>query len=138
MILPPELAHKLRQTLTEYEEEQKMSYISSIEQIAIKEGLQKGMEQGLQQGLQQDLQQGIEQGILQKAQEDILEVLTVRFGEVAQRLSEVVGNLTDATMLKILHRQAITIESLDKFEQVLESLPADMPPQVQASPDLDD
>jgi hypothetical protein len=126
MILPPELAYKLRQTLTEYEEEQKMNYISSIEQIAIKEGLQK------------DLQKGVEQGILQKAHEDILEVLTVRFEEVPQELSKVISNLTDASVLKMLLRQAITIESLAKFEQVLEDLQADALSQTQASPDLDD
>jgi hypothetical protein len=115
MILPPELAQKLRQTLTKYEEEQKMTYISSIERIAIEEGLQ--------------------QGTVQKAQEFILEVLTVRFGEVPQELSEAVNNLTDATILKTLHRQAIIIESLSKFEQVLEGLLADAPSQAQTSPD---
>ena len=122
MILPPELAYKLRKTLTEYEEEQKMSYITSIEQLAIQEGLQ----------------QGIEQGILQKAQEDILEVLSIRFGEISQRLSETINNLTDATVLKSLHRQAITVESLTKFEQILESLFTDTSSQAQASSDLND
>jgi hypothetical protein len=41
MVLPKELAHTFRQELHAYEEERKMRYVTSIEQLAIEEGQQQ-------------------------------------------------------------------------------------------------
>jgi hypothetical protein len=101
MALPPELAYKFTERLTEYEEEHKMTYITSVERI------------------------GIEKGILQKAREDIIEVLSVRFEAVPQTLIEVIETITDPAVLKWLHRQAITIESTAEFKKILDKALAD-------------
>jgi len=77
-----------------------MTYITSVERIGIKKGIQ--------------------QGILQKAQEDIVEALTIRFEEAPQALVEAVNTITDTTVLKTLHQQAITVESIAQFKQVLD------------------
>jgi hypothetical protein len=113
MALPPELSYRFSERLNEYEEEQKMTYITSIERI------------------------GIEKGILQKAREAIIEVLTVRFEETPQALVEVINTITDTAVLKTLHRQAITVESIAQFKQVLDKALADNPIQAQtpATPD---
>ncbi len=50
MRLPKELQVQLRQDLHTLEEESKMTYVTSIERLAIEEGMQKGMEKGMQQG----------------------------------------------------------------------------------------
>ncbi|NCW77439.1 MAG: cytosolic protein, partial [Oxalobacteraceae bacterium] len=47
-----------RQDLNTLEEESKMVYITSIEQLAKEEGMQAGMEKGMQQGMQQGLLKG--------------------------------------------------------------------------------
>ena len=83
MRLPKELQTQFRQDLNTWEEESKMAYISSIEQMAIEEGLQKGMQQGLVAGKVQALTR----------------LLAVRFGElpawVYERLARADENTLD-------------------------------------------
>ena len=40
-----------------------MQYVSSIERMAIEQGMQKGIQQGMQKGIQQGMQKGIQQGM---------------------------------------------------------------------------
>jgi len=68
MQLPDRLKHQLWQNIQQLEQEQKMAYVSSIEEI----GIQKGMQQGLSQGRQLGRQDG-EATALQR-------LLTKRFG----------------------------------------------------------
>ncbi|MBX3061260.1 MAG: hypothetical protein KF770_32795 [Anaerolineae bacterium] len=42
MTLPPELAQAFRTNLHRFEEDKKVEFISSVERMAIEEGLQKG------------------------------------------------------------------------------------------------
>ena len=95
MALPPELTQKLEVRLIEYEEKQKMTYITSIERI------------------------GIEKGMLQNARESVLEVLKIRFEQVPPALVERIKMLDDAAVLKRLHRQSIIVESIQNFQQML-------------------
>jgi hypothetical protein len=53
MTLPQELAQTFRREMYAYEEERNMTYVTSIERLAIEEGRQIGLAEGLQQGLQQ-------------------------------------------------------------------------------------
>lgn len=50
MVLPAELEQQFLQTITTYEEEMKMPYISSAERFGIQKGLEQGLKQGLEQG----------------------------------------------------------------------------------------
>jgi hypothetical protein len=124
MALPPELDYKFNERLTQYEEEQKMSYITSVERIAVEKGREEGLEQGL------------EQGMLQKAREMVIEVLKIRFEDVPQKLIETIDGATDSAMLTILHRQAITVESVAKFEEILKHLLIDAGHQTEKGPEL--
>ncbi len=83
-----------------------MPYVTSIEQI--------GIEKGIQQGLQK--------GILQTARKSIIQVLGIRFGEIPQPLAAAIDKIDDASRLEMLHKKAITIESIEKFEQILNDL----------------
>jgi predicted transposase YdaD len=58
MRLPEHLKQALWQNIYVLEENEKMRYVSSVEQIGIEKGMQLGRLQGVQQGMQQGMQQG--------------------------------------------------------------------------------
>ncbi len=70
MSLPKDEEQQLRQSIADLEEETGMRYISSIERLAIEEGVQQGM------------QQGVQQGRLEGMSEVLARQLARRFGEV--------------------------------------------------------
>ncbi|MEO0319010.1 MAG: hypothetical protein RL404_2687 [Pseudomonadota bacterium] len=51
MKLPKDSETRFRQTVATMEEEAKMRYVTSIERLAIEEGMAKGVQQGMQQGM---------------------------------------------------------------------------------------
>jgi len=104
MALPAELEQQLDNTLTDYEETKKMAYITSME----RRGIGIGIEQGLQKG------------ILQKAYEDVIEVLKIRFGKIQRAVAEAIRKIDDVAKLTKLHQKAITVESVEQFKQLLE------------------
>lgn len=106
MALPPDLEQQLDQTITEYEEAQKMTFMIYRER--------KGYERGLEEGMQQAQQQ-----VLQTAREDVVEVLQIRFGKLPHNLTEKLTQLNQLALLKTLHKQAVTIGSVALFEQFL-------------------
>lgn len=76
---------------------------------------------------------GIEKGILQKAREDVIEVLAIRFEDVLEALVEAINTLDDADILKTLHKQAVIVEFIEQFTQDMDNLLADKSDQDQAS-----
>ena len=66
-------------------------------------------------------QQGIEQGGRQRAIEDILEVLEIRFDlSEAHPLSSRIAAIDDLQRLKQLLRSAVQVSSLKAFQQILD------------------
>ena len=106
MRLPKELQKQLREDLNVLEEESKMVYVTSIEQLAKEEGMQKGLQEGMQQGMQQGVQQGIRQGRLEGKLQLLERQLTQRFGELpnwvrdrlAQSEEKTLDSWTDAVL----------------------------------------
>lgn len=82
-----------------------MTFITSIEEIGIEKGIQ--------------------QGILQKAREDVIEVLEIRFEDVPETLVEAINSLDDTDILETLHKQAVIVESIEQFTQNMDNLLAD-------------
>ena len=99
MKLPEELTRQLKKRITEYEEEQKMPYVTSIERMGI--------------------EQGLKLGILKKAREAILNVLQVRFPNISPPASlvQMIQGIDKEDVLDTLHKQSITAESIPTFEQ---------------------
>jgi hypothetical protein len=95
--LPPAAEQKLRQEIYEYEEGQKMPYISSWERMSREEGLQKGLQEGLQRGLQQGLQQGQIEG----KREVVTMLLRQRLGNLSQAAERRIQKLTLAQLNKL-------------------------------------
>jgi len=80
-----------------------MRFLSRIEEDAIEEGIQRG----------------IQRGILQTRRGDVIEVLEMRFQEVPPEFSEALNKINDVSILKQLHRQAITVSSILEFQQLI-------------------
>lgn len=99
MTLPDELQRSFEEQLTRYQEERKMPLLSRMELRA--------------------MQKGIEQGSLQNARESVLEVLDIRFEVVPPELIEAINEIEDTSFLKQLLRDAIAVDSLEAFQQLL-------------------
>ncbi|MBD2541765.1 transposase [Coleofasciculus sp. FACHB-SPT36] len=100
MVLPEELQFGFEETLSRYEEERRMPFITPIER------------------------RGIRKGILQNSRENIIEVLETRFETVPSSIVESVTSIEDPALLKQLHRRAITISSVEEFQQAIAQLPS--------------
>ena len=68
------------------------------------------------------LKQGIEQGGRERAVEDLLDVLEIRFGLAASEpLADRIGAIDDVQRLKQLFRAAIQVPSLETFRNLLDA-----------------
>ena len=66
-------------------------------------------------------EKGIEQGSRERAIEDLLDVLEIRFGLAASDpLAAHIGSIDDVQRLKQLHRAAIQVPSLEAFRPLLD------------------
>jgi hypothetical protein len=93
MTLPKELAETFDTEVINYEE-QAMPFITGIER----------------------------RGMLKNQRENVIDVLQTRFGEVPADFIAAINDLDEISVLKELHREAVTINSLEEFEQILQSL----------------
>ena len=98
MVLPAELTQAFKIAAREYEEEKKMQYISSLEQLAIAEGS------------------------LKTQREDVVKVLNLRFGNITDSIVEQLDGIEDVTVLESLLEKAVTTVSLEEFQQFLPSV----------------
>ena len=103
MTLPEELEQSFTIEITDYEEEKKMPYITPLERFAKERGRAEGLTQGLTQG------------IIENCRESTLEILETRFDSVPASLVDTINQINNEEVLKILHKRAITIASLEEF-----------------------
>ncbi len=70
---------------------------------------------------EQGIEQGIEQGGRERAVEDLLDVLAIRFGLAASDpLANRIAAIDDVQRLKQLHSAAIQVPSLEAFRNLLD------------------
>ncbi|PNW40593.1 UNVERIFIED_CONTAM: hypothetical protein BEN50_14725 [Euhalothece sp. KZN 001] len=105
MRLPQDLEVAFEQEIEQFEEETRMSYMTSWERRGREKGRQEGKEEGIQEGIQQGIQ----------------EILDTRFGEVEESLMNSVREINEISRLKTLLRQATTVNSLQEFQSLLGS-----------------
>jgi flagellar biosynthesis/type III secretory pathway protein FliH len=86
MLLPKGLEKTLWNELKIFEEERKVTYVTTGERI----GFEQGMQQGVQQGIQQGVQQGVQQGELTI----VLRLLTRRVGGIAPDIEAKIRTLS--------------------------------------------
>ena len=101
-----------------------MRFVSSLEKLAIKKGMEQGIEQGVQQGIQQGIQQGMQQGMQQGRVEGSLyilrQLLERRFGPLPAWAE---SRLMTATQPDI-EAWTATFIGANSIEEVLGSVPA--------------
>jgi predicted transposase YdaD len=61
----------------------------------------------------------IERGELRNARKFVLEVLITRFGDISPLITVVIDQIEDLDVLRTLHREAVTADSLASFEYTL-------------------
>ena len=71
-------------------------------------------EEAMEAGIQQERQQ-----TLQVVRENVIEILQMRFQEVPPELNEALNKINDVSILKQLHRQAITVSSISEFQKLI-------------------
>ncbi len=68
------------------------------------------------------IEKGMQQGSIQTARESVIDSLEVRFEVVPESLVKKINGISDPSILRILHRQAIKVKSLDEFTEVIKSI----------------
>jgi hypothetical protein len=101
--LPEEVEEAFWQKVRQYEEASKMPYITSVERIGMKKGL--------------------EQGLVTDAQEAVVDVWEARFGEVPVEALQVIGRLDNLMVLRQLRKKAATAGSAQELVQAIRALP---------------
>ena len=69
---------------------------------------------------EEGIEEGIQQGILQKAREAVIENLEVRFEVVPGSIVKNINGIDDPSVLKMLHKKAATVDSIEEFKRVME------------------
>lgn len=95
LTLPDELAQQFDTFVGQYEEAKKVGYVTTWER------------------------KGIQKGILQKSREDVADILDTRFQRVPQTLVQTIQSIDDTELLSRLFKEAILVESLEKFEKII-------------------
>ncbi|NCQ87206.1 MAG: hypothetical protein GPJ00_23610, partial [Microcystis aeruginosa W13-18] len=101
--------------IKQFEEERTMPLMSNMEL----RGIERGKEIGEEIGELRGIERGKEIGVLEKSRDAIKTVLTVRFGEISSEIEEIIGKITNPTILEELLKLAATANSLAEFKQSL-------------------
>ncbi len=115
MTLSPELQSSLESKIKQFEEERTMPLMSNMEL----RGIERGKEIGKEIGELRGIERGKEIGVLEKSRDAIKTVLTVRFGQISLEIEEIIGKMTNPTILEELLKLAATANSLAEFKQSL-------------------
>jgi hypothetical protein len=111
MRLPEQLKHSLWHNIEVLEEQEKMRYVTSVEQIGIEKGLLQGMQQGMQRGLMQGRQEGRMTGRAEGEAYALRRLLQKRFGPLSE---DVLARLQAASIdeLELWLDRALDADSL--------------------------
>lgn len=100
MRLSEEMEESFWAEMRQYEEDKKMEYVTSVERIGIKKGIQ--------------------QGILQSTREAVIDILEVRFEVVSGSIVKTINGIDDPSVLKMLLKKGATVGSLPEFKQIID------------------
>jgi len=105
--LPEREERRLWTEIETLEQERAMPYITNVERFGIEKGRQEGREEGR------------EEGRAEGQQEAIFRILEVRFADIPSKLVEQVRKIENWEILGELLTQAVTAQSLQAFEEVV-------------------
>jgi hypothetical protein len=104
MALPNAAQQRFDKFVSQYEEDHNVRFVTSIERTALAKGHQ----------------QGLQQGFLQKSQEAVVEILVTRFQRVSKVLQKKIQTLNDTSLLSQLLKEAVLVESVQAFEELVD------------------
>jgi len=96
MSLPVQLQQKIKTKLTQYEEERKMPFLSTLEEMAL------------------------EKGAKETSRNHIIKILEKRFGTLPDELINAINKLDDLPLLERLHLETITVNSVAEFSTLIQ------------------
>ena len=95
---------------------------SSFAQYLKEQFKEQFIEQGIERGIERGIEQGIERGVRERAVEDLLDVLEIRFdAAVAGQFADSIATIDDLLRLKQLLRSAVQGADLEAFQRVLDA-----------------
>lgn len=100
MTLPPELQLNFQTQVNQYEEAQKMEFLSTLEEMALERGQERGAKENCRQ--------------------NILDLLQKRFNNVPETLVKAINNIEDLAWLKQLLVETISVNSTEEFERLIQ------------------
>ena len=100
-----------------YREVRKMqlTWADKMLEKARKKGLREGRREGRQEGLQEGRQEGLQEGLLEGKRDDLLRILSTRFGPVPERTASQVRALDSIEALDRYLDRAVTAISLEEM-----------------------
>ncbi len=117
--LPAALEDSFWHEVQQYEEEQRMTYITTVERRGIEKGLEQGREEGLEQGREEGFREGFREGLLTS----ISLVLELKFGPPGVALLPEIEALHDVTILQAILASLKTATTLDEVRRVYAAPP---------------
>ena len=123
LALPANLEYDFKCDLARFEEEHRVVYVTSVERIARKEGLEAGRAEGIEAGRAEGIEAGRAEGVAKACsaiRQTIHERLEQRWGPVAPELKARLDAVDDFQRLLELHVQAATLPRLTDWLAQLE------------------
>jgi hypothetical protein len=114
LALPPKMEYDFKRDLARFEVEQKMVYVSSVERIARKEGLELGRAEGIEAGRAEGLAKAQKEAC-ETIRQSRLNRLEQRWGPVDPDWESQLEAIGDFQRLLGLHVQAATAVSLQDW-----------------------
>ena len=93
MRLRPDLDRRFKSELVDFEEENRMPYVTSIERLAKEEGLEEGLEKGIEKGIEKGRAEGLEKGREQGSATLLLRILTRQCGHLPEDIQQQIHQL---------------------------------------------
>jgi flagellar biosynthesis/type III secretory pathway protein FliH len=119
MDLPPELEQQFALEIHQYEEEQKMPYITSVERLAMQEGEKIGKIEGKKEGKREGKIEGKREGKKEGLREGIELGLELKFGSPGLALMPEVRATENLSRLQSVHEAIRTAKTVEEVQRVL-------------------
>ncbi|NYT57301.1 hypothetical protein H0A65_00020 [Alcaligenaceae bacterium] len=115
LVLPVSMEQHFIQAISQIEEEYKMTYVNTIERVALRRGREEGIKEGKQEGKEEGMKEGIKEGMKEgrraTATNILIALITHKFGELPDwalaRLADADQSSLDRWAVQILDAQRI-------------------------------
>jgi len=126
MTLPEKEEKLFKEDLIRFEEGLRMQYVTSIERMGRREGIiegkREGKKEGIKVGKKAGEKTGKKEGRLEFAREALQDILRVRFKRIPKPFGDLIKSIDDITILKSLHKSAVTYPKIEDIESELKRL----------------